>query len=245
MARGEYVKLTPEAMDAVWLRLRAGQAAKPTARQLGLSTRTVRDYLLRCGGIRPDPRRRWQQAVDAWPSGRRSPADWRRACRCGQSRQLGRAPSTVSREVTVNGGRPRYRALADRAAWSRATRPKACEAGRDPGLRAIVEEKLQRRWSPQQIAGWLKLTLPRPPGDAGVAREHLPHPVRAVARRAAQGADRVPAHRPGHPPPQGRPPARRSRRPAEHPAHLRAASRGRGPGGARTLGRRPGLRQGA
>ena len=58
MAHGDYERLTPEAIDQVWLRLRAGQAAKPTARELGLCTGTVRAYLLRCGGIRPEPRRR-------------------------------------------------------------------------------------------------------------------------------------------------------------------------------------------
>jgi transposase, IS30 family len=77
---------------------------------------------------------------------------------------LGRAPSTVSREVAVNGGPRRYRAArADRAAWTRAAGPKACKLATLPGLRDKVEEKLQRRWSPQQIAGWLKLTFPSSP----------------------------------------------------------------------------------
>ena len=58
MARGDYERLTPEAIDEVWVRMRAGHAAKPTARELGLSTGTVRAYLVRCGGIRPEPRRR-------------------------------------------------------------------------------------------------------------------------------------------------------------------------------------------
>ena len=53
-----YQRLSPEVCDEIWVRLRGGHAAKPTARALGLSTSTVRDYLLRCGGIRPVPRRR-------------------------------------------------------------------------------------------------------------------------------------------------------------------------------------------
>src|SRR3954462_13790165 len=57
VGHGDYQRLTPQAIDAVWLRMRAGQAAKPTARELGLCTSTVRAYLIRCGGIRPDPRR--------------------------------------------------------------------------------------------------------------------------------------------------------------------------------------------
>ncbi|WP_380099819.1 IS30 family transposase [Knoellia sp. GCM10027112] len=77
---------------------------------------------------------------------------------------LGRSPSTVSREVSRNGGVRLYRAArADQQAWARAARPKACKLAGHPVLRAIVEDKLQRRWSPQQIAGWLKLAYPRLP----------------------------------------------------------------------------------
>ena len=86
--------------------------------------------------------------------------------RSGRSRPaLGRAPSTVSREVTANGGRRRYRAaIADQRAWARATRPKACKLATNPGLRAHRgREAAPQRWSPQQIAGWLKLTYPDDP----------------------------------------------------------------------------------
>jgi IS30 family transposase len=70
---------------------------------------------------------------------------------------LDRAPSTVSREVVANGGRAGYRALAaDAAAWTRAMRPKPTKLSRYPGLAAMVEEKLELRWSPQQIGGWLR-----------------------------------------------------------------------------------------
>jgi IS30 family transposase len=164
MGHGDYEKLTPEAIDAVWVRLRAGQAAKPTARELGLCPGTVRAYLIRCGGIRPDPKRRAAGHLSLTEREEIS-----RGLAAGQSlreiaRSLGRSPSTISREVTGNGGVRRYRAMrADRDAWSRASRPKACKLATAPVLRAMVEEKLQRRWSPQQIAGWLKLTFPTSP----------------------------------------------------------------------------------
>ena len=58
MGHGDYERLTPAAIDQLWLRLRAGHAARPTARELGLCTGTVRAYLLRCGWIRPEPHRR-------------------------------------------------------------------------------------------------------------------------------------------------------------------------------------------
>ena len=32
-----------------------------------------------------------------------------------------------------------------------------------PALRAIVAEQLKQKWSPQQIAGWLKTTYPNDP----------------------------------------------------------------------------------
>ena len=51
MTRG-YRRFSAADEDQIWARLRAGHAAKPTARALGLTTSTVRSYLVRCGGIR-------------------------------------------------------------------------------------------------------------------------------------------------------------------------------------------------
>jgi IS30 family transposase len=164
MAHGDYERLTPQAIDQVWLRLRAGQAAKPTARELGLCTGTVRAYLLRCGGMRPQPRRRAATRLRI-----EEREEVSRGLAAGHSiraiaEALARSPSTVSREVKANGGPQRYRAArADLRAWARATRPKRCRLAENPVLRAIVEDKLQRRWSPQQIAGWLKVTYPKSP----------------------------------------------------------------------------------
>ena len=74
---------------------------------------------------------------------------------------LGRSPSTVSREVSRNGGAVRYRAaVADKATWKRAKRPKPCALARDPRLKELVRRKLSEDWSPEQISGWLKLTYP-------------------------------------------------------------------------------------
>src|SRR5829696_4185604 len=122
MARG-YRRLTLADEDESWMRLRAGRAAKPTARGLGLTTGGVRAYLVRCGGIRPAQRRR--------SPGRLSIVEREEISRglaAGRSLRLiaaglGRAPSTISREVTAHGGRRRYRAArADLQAWARARR---------------------------------------------------------------------------------------------------------------------------
>ena len=78
------------------------------------------------------------------------------------ARNLGRAPSTISREVGRNGGCAAYRATAsDQAAWDRALRPMTCKLACHPLLAHAVSMKLQRQWSPEQIAGWLKRTFPR------------------------------------------------------------------------------------
>ena len=165
MARQHRQRLSPADIDEIWRRMRAGHSMKPTARALGLPTSTVRSYLVRCGGIMPDPRHR--------PARRLSLAEREEISRglaAGRSlrviaAELGRAPSTISREVAGNGGRPGYRAtVADQTAWAKATRPKVCKLATNPVLAGIVTAKLQRRWSPQQIAGWLKRTYPDDPG---------------------------------------------------------------------------------
>lgn len=134
------------------------------AKALGLPNTTARDYVLRCGGIQPVPRQRREGRLTFDEREEIS-----RGLASGQSLRaiavgLGRVRSTISREVTANGGQRRYRAgAADRRAWSRATRPKACELAVNPVLAGSVAEKLKRRWSPQQIAGWLKVEYPNDP----------------------------------------------------------------------------------
>jgi IS30 family transposase len=148
-------------VDEVWTRWRSGQAVKVLAREMRVNPSTVRDLLHRTGGIRPAPRRRWEQRL--------SPAEREEISRglaAGLSlrmiaARLGRAASTISREVLANGGRSRYRAVAaDRAAWARAARPKATKLASSPALAALVGAKLELDWSPEQIAGWLKIEFP-------------------------------------------------------------------------------------
>jgi IS30 family transposase len=75
-----------------------------------------------------------------------------------------RAPSTISREVKANGGRSGYRASrADRTSDQRRQRPKVCKLAASPRLQAMVAAKLEQRWSPEQIAGWLKRANPDDP----------------------------------------------------------------------------------
>jgi len=84
--------------------------------------------------------------------------------------RVGRAPSTISREIKRNGGSQDYRANeADNAAWGRACRPKRCKRVENKALAGVVTDKLRLLWSPEQIAGWLKHTYPR---HASVSASH-------------------------------------------------------------------------
>jgi transposase, IS30 family len=75
--------------------------------------------------------------------------------------RLGRAVSTVSREVNNHGGRGGYRPqLAHRAAEVAARRPKMTKLASDPVLCGRVVADLQRLWSPQQIARRLRVEHP-------------------------------------------------------------------------------------
>ncbi len=63
------------------------------------------------------------------------------------ARRLGRATSTISREVASNSGRARYRAYrAHRRAACCARRPKATKLAAHPVLRATVEGWLEELW---------------------------------------------------------------------------------------------------
>jgi IS30 family transposase len=153
--------LSPAEVDEVWRRWRSGQAVKVLAREMRRNPSTVRDLLKRTGGIRPVPRHRWELRLSLAEREEIS-----RGLAAGLSLRtiaagLRRTPSTISREVAGNGGRVGYRALAaDQAAWSRAARPKQTKLARWPGLRAMVEDKLELSWSPEQIAGWLRRRFP-------------------------------------------------------------------------------------
>jgi IS30 family transposase len=78
-------------------------------------------------------------------------------------RQLGRSPSTISREVGANGGRCCYRAWqAHDRAGAQARRPKRAKLD-DARLAAVVTGWLQAWWSPVEIARRLPLEFPHDP----------------------------------------------------------------------------------
>ena len=145
----------------VWDRWQRGEGLKLIGRVFDRSSGAIFAHLKPRGGIRPAPRRRSRRVL--------SLADREEVSRgiaVGISLRsiaasLGRAPSTVSRELRRNGGHDRYRAAAaDSQAWDRALRPKACKLAMHDELRQLVAARLEENWSPEQIAGWLKHTYP-------------------------------------------------------------------------------------
>lgn len=127
------------------------------------------------------------------------------------ARELDRDPATISREVRRNSD-PRtgkyHPFQAQRRAAVRRSRSKEGKIRRDPELKEFIQQRLDRRWSPEQICQALRIAFPDEP-DRHLAHEtiyqavYLPH--RGGLERTA-GALRT------------RRPARRRRRRAEERA---------------------------
>ena len=143
----------------MWDRWQKGDSLQQIAQLFDRNHSSIERILAETGGIRPAQRRRSRLALTLAEREEIS-----RAVVAGHSIRsiatlLGRAPSTISREITRNGGQECYRASqADQAAWDRAHRPKTCKLVENRTLAHIVAGKLQGKWSPEQIGGWLKRT---------------------------------------------------------------------------------------
>ena len=153
---------TPKQRAELWERWKSGQCVADIARALERRNKSgVYRILAVNGGIAPAPRRRAPIALrlEEREEISRGVAAGRSIRRIAQD--LGRAPSTISREIRRNGGCSAYRASeADTGAWERALRPKPCRLACHARLRWRVAHKLALQWSPEQISGWLKRQFP-------------------------------------------------------------------------------------
>jgi IS30 family transposase len=162
--------LSPEKRAELWERWKSGQCASDIARSLERTKGAIHHVLAFKGGIAPVARRRGPAVLVLDEREEIS-----RGIAAGQSLRgiaadLGRSPSTVSREVARHGGRSAYRAIeADGRAWGLALRPKPCRLASHHRLRWRVAEKLALDWSPEQISGWLKREFP---ADEGLQVSH-------------------------------------------------------------------------
>ncbi len=131
----------------LWERWKNGQSAAAISRALERKNKTgVERIVVLHGGIAPTPRRRALAALrfEEREEISRGIAVGRSIRQIAQG--LGRAPSTVSREIRRNGGSQAYRAnRADRRARERALRPKPCRLALCSELRWRVAQKLAPR----------------------------------------------------------------------------------------------------
>jgi IS30 family transposase len=168
----------------LWQQWRKGESIAAIGRALGRCPATVRYILHAHGGISPPIRKRADRSLVFHEREAIS-----RGLAAGQSlraiaQNISRSPSTVSREVSRNGGRHDYRAqAAEESAWQRACRPKTCKLVLNPTLCRQVAIKLKIQWSPEQIAGWLKYAYPGQP-EMQVSHETIYRSLYIQARGA-------------------------------------------------------------
>ncbi|HZI37339.1 MAG TPA: IS30 family transposase [Acidimicrobiia bacterium] len=163
---GRYPKLTPEERRRIVGLVADGMRAVDVAREVGRSAGFVQRVVRDLGGVAR--RTEWNPSPARLSAGERE--EIRAGLEAGESlrgiaRRLGRAPSTVSREVAADGGRETYRAWrAHRRAAERARRPKTAKLAGCPRLRKVVEAWLaDELWSPAQISAQLRVEFPDDP----------------------------------------------------------------------------------
>jgi IS30 family transposase len=155
------IKYTATQKAEIWDRWQRGESLTSIGRLFDRPSSSIFNMLAPMGGIRPPPRQRSRLALTLDEREEISSG-----LACGLSlraiaAQLGRAASTISRELQRNGDTAGYRAVkADQAAWERARRLKRCKLAGNRSLSRAVASKLRLQWSPQQIAGWLKREYP-------------------------------------------------------------------------------------
>jgi IS30 family transposase len=142
----------------VWRRWKEGESLAAIGRALNRRAPSIYYILSKSGGVKQPPKKRSRMHLTMSEREEISRGIVQHKSIRSIAKNLGRAPSSISREIRRNGGISHYRAHAsDKKAWERAKRPKPCKLYLKPKLRKIVALKLKEFWSPEQIAGWLKL----------------------------------------------------------------------------------------
>ena len=155
------INYTADQKAEMWDRWQHGESLHAIGRTFDRPSSSIFCQLAPSGGIRPAPRQRSRLALTLAEREEVSRGVASHLSLRTMATQLGRAPSTISRELRRNGGYAGYRAThADQAAWDRARRPKRCKLACNRALSRTVATKLRLHWSPAQIAGWLKRNYP-------------------------------------------------------------------------------------
>lgn len=144
---------------AFWRGIRAGWSVESAAADAGVSTKVGRRWFRDRGGVMPSETAGRRSGSLTFAE--REEIAVLRAARVGVreiARQLGRSPSTISRELRRV---TRYRASTAQAdADTRARRPKPAKLATNLPLRREVREGLWQNYSPEQIAGRLRREFP-------------------------------------------------------------------------------------
>ena len=159
-------RMVPEVYQVFWAGVAAGEFINDAAIAAGSYRKQGSRWLAAAGGVRP---RRGRDL-----KGRCLTLAQREEIGLGRARGdsiraiaaiIGRSPSTVSRELRRNAnGLGRYRATSAHAlAYHRASRPKPGKLVTNLLLRGMVEADLAKKYSPEQIAGLLKVEFPDQP----------------------------------------------------------------------------------
>jgi DNA-binding CsgD family transcriptional regulator len=120
----------------LWDRWKRGESLKAIGRAFGKPSSSIYFLVAPHGGIRPAERRRSRLALTLAEREVISRGITAHQSARSMAKLLGRSPSTISREMSRNGGYDRYRAtLANENAWARARHPKYCKLATNPRLR--------------------------------------------------------------------------------------------------------------
>lgn len=150
--------LSASQKQKVWDLWRSGQSLSEIGRVLYKHPGSIHGVLSANGGIVPKDRKRSTLHLQL---GEREEISRGLASKLSIrqiAQLLNRSPSKISREIECNGGIEKYRASqADYRAWNTSRRSQPCRLASLPQLNKVVADKLSLDWSPEQIAGWLKI----------------------------------------------------------------------------------------
>ncbi|KAF0968237.1 hypothetical protein BPODLACK_03178 [Gordonia sp. YY1] len=158
--------------EAFWAELARGVSVAAAARHAGVSKRTGQDWFTKAGGVHPRTQNPQLEAVVSTGRGRLSFLDrchieellearYRPAQIAGL---LGRARSTITREIARGQLGGRYRARqGEKVAARRRRRPKQPKLVAGSRLYAEVVRQLRQFTSPEQISGRLRIEFPDDP----------------------------------------------------------------------------------
>lgn len=153
---------TQDEKDLVFNLWKQGTGFSDIGRVLDAAPGTVFTALRETGGIKPRARTRNAKHLTLAEREEIRVALSSKMSLRAIARLLNRSPSTISREIARNRGRRYYKAVdADNRARRMAKRPKLGTLELNSELRHLVMSKLELKWSPEQISGWLSLEFSR------------------------------------------------------------------------------------